>query len=105
MGPNGDMNIRNLKLDGLLEDPIFGLGDRPVVNKTGLDGLYDLKLHWKPPSRPGAPAADNAFFPVTDDSGPPIFTVVQEQLGPKLVPARGPVEVVIVDHLAEPSAN
>jgi uncharacterized protein (TIGR03435 family) len=107
MSAAGDMRIRNLKLDELLQNSIFGVGDRPIVNKTGLDGTYDLKLHWKPPSKSNAAAAESVFFPSTPaaDDGPSIFTVLQEQLGLKLVPARGPVEVVVVDHIEDPSAN
>jgi uncharacterized protein (TIGR03435 family) len=99
------MRIRNMKLEELLQQSIFGLGDRPIVNKTGLTGAYNIKMHWKPPSKPGAPGTADGFFPATDDSGPSIFTVVQEQLGLKLVPARGPVEGVIIDHMEKPTAN
>src|SRR5215471_17230224 len=57
-----------------------GLLGRIVVDKTGLQGLYDLELKWE---------ADTATSP-SDDSGPSIFTAIQEQLGLKLESARGP---------------
>jgi uncharacterized protein (TIGR03435 family) len=105
MSPQGEMRIRNMKLDELLQSSIFELGDRPIVNQTGLTGTYNLTLHWKPPTASTAPKTDDGFFPATDDSGPSIFAVVQEQLGLKLVASRGPVEVVIIDQFEQPSAN
>ena len=105
IGPKGDLRVRNMKLDDLLRSSIFELGDRPIVNQTGLTGTYNLTLHWKPPATSTAPNMDDGFFPTTDDNGPSIFTVVREQLGLRLVPARGSVEVVVIDHIEQPSAN
>jgi bla regulator protein blaR1 len=103
MSPTGEFKIRNMKLDELLQNRIFGLGDRPIVNKTGLTGTYNLKLNWKPdlPARPGAEVPAAADEP----AGPSIFTVLQEQLGLKLVPSRGPVEVLYIDSIEQPSEN
>lgn len=74
-----------------------------VLDKTGLTGKYDLAMQWPPPEdRPGAmfDAGENAA-----DSGPSIFTVIQEQLGLKLESHRAPVEVLVIDHVEAPSAN
>jgi uncharacterized protein (TIGR03435 family) len=79
--------------------PFFGLGS-PVVNKTGLAGLYDYTLDWTP-DRPGAPNLD---APVEADA-PSLFTALQEQLGLKLVPTKGAVEVIVIDHIELPSEN
>ena len=67
--------------------------DRPVLNATGLKGLFDLALDY---------ATDDTS---TDSAGPSIFTALQEQLGLKLEPARGPVEILVVDHAERPSQN
>lgn len=74
---------------------------RTVINKTGLKGNYDLNLKW---SQDDAPASSISANPSTD-TGPSIFTALPEQLGLKLKPAKGPVETLIVDHIAMPSAN
>ena len=67
---------------------------RVVRDKTGLIGFYEFTLTWAPE---GAPADDKNL--------PDLFTAVQEQLGLRLEPAKGPVEVLTVDHAAKPSEN
>ena len=66
---------------------------REIVNKTGLEGGYDFTLDFAPDG------ADPS------DTRPSIFTALEEQLGLKLEPARGPVEVIVVDHIERPTAN
>ncbi len=84
---------------------------RPVIDKTGLTGLYDFALHWNP-DESAAPVpsgtVDGAEKPDTstqDSSGPSIFTAIQEQLGLKLEPIKAPVEVLVIDHIERPSEN
>jgi uncharacterized protein (TIGR03435 family) len=67
---------------------------RGVVDKTGLTGRYDIALTWTPDERFGS-----------GDSGPSIFTALEEQLGLKLVPGKGPVDTIVVDHVERPSPN
>jgi uncharacterized protein (TIGR03435 family) len=73
---------------------------RPIVDKTGLTGKYDIDLHWTPDPGPGSVDATS-----TDASGPSIFTAVQEQLGLKLVSTKGPIDTLVIDHAEQPSAN
>jgi uncharacterized protein (TIGR03435 family) len=70
------------------------LAGRIVVDKTGLTGNYDIDLKWTPDDQQGTP-----------DEGPTIFTALEEQLGLKLVPAKGPVHTLVVDHVERPSEN
>jgi uncharacterized protein (TIGR03435 family) len=67
---------------------------RIVLDKTGLTGKYDINLKWTPEGRQE-----------TADSGPSIFTALEEQLGLKLVSARGPVDTIVVDRVERPSPN
>ena len=70
---------------------------RVVVDKTGLDGRFDLTLKY---------VSDDAVSAGPDSpSGPSIFTALQEQLGLKLEPEKGPVEILVVDHIDLPSGN
>jgi len=66
---------------------------RVIVNKTGLEGGYDFTLDYAPE---GADASDTR---------PSIFTALEEQLGLKLVPSKGPVDVIVIDHIERPTAN
>lgn len=81
---------------------------RPVIDKTGLAGLYDVTLTFNPEGRsvaspfgpaPGAPA------PVVDPDAPSLSTALQEQLGLKLEGARGPVEITVIDKFEKPALD
>ncbi|HKH74434.1 MAG TPA: TIGR03435 family protein [Vicinamibacterales bacterium] len=87
---------------------ISGTAQRVVIDKTGLTGYYDIALTYTPTGDqlpqgappPGAPAP-----PPIDPDGPSFFTAIQEQLGLKLDNQRGPVEVVVVDSIQQPTEN
>ncbi len=81
---------------------------RSVIDKTGLTGNYDVKLEWTPdegqsfgPKEGGPEGAP----PPPSASGPSIFTAVQEQLGLKLEPQKGPVEILIIDRIEKATEN
>lgn len=71
---------------------------RPVVDRTGIAGRYHFTLKWTPDDAASASPANSA-------APPSIFTALQEQLGLKLEPQKGPVQVLVVDHVEMPSAN
>jgi uncharacterized protein (TIGR03435 family) len=73
---------------------VDGYADRPIVDKTGLTGTYDINLE---------AAFENSNPDESDTIS--IFTAVQKQLGLKLVPQRGMVDVIVVDHVEKPSKN
>jgi len=66
--------------------------DLPVVDRTGITGTFDIVLKSAPSA---AREADSAA----------LFAIIQEQLGLKLVAARAPTEVVVIDHAEKPSEN
>jgi uncharacterized protein (TIGR03435 family) len=82
---------------GQIDNLAFGLSgvvDRIVVNQSGITGKYDIALKWTPDDQQGTP-----------DAGPTLFTALDEQLGLKLVPEKGPVDTFVVDHVERPTEN
>jgi uncharacterized protein (TIGR03435 family) len=79
---------------------------RAVIDKTGLNGTFELKLEWIPnpavtrTSESAAPATAAAPGDRVD-----IFTALQEQLGVKLQPARAPLDVLVIDKLERPTPD
>jgi uncharacterized protein (TIGR03435 family) len=78
--------------------------DRPIIDETGLTGRYDLLMDWSPEQSASAPGPGTDAT-ASEPSGSSIFTALQEQLGLKLVPAKGSVEVVFIDSIETPSEN
>jgi len=76
--------------------------DRPVLDQTGLSGVFDFTLEWVPeidgPLPPGVEAHP-------DPAGLTFMEAVNEQLGLKLQSQKGPVDVLVVDHVERPSEN
>jgi uncharacterized protein (TIGR03435 family) len=88
-----------------LASALSGLLDRTVVDRTGLAGAFDAALKWTPDESTPGMAQKAKFVPAIDPNGPSIFTAVQEQLGLKLDPTRGPVDVLVVVSAQPPSPN
>lgn len=80
--------------------------DRPVVDKTGLQGRYDFTIRWTPDESQFAGLGVRVPPPSNDPNAPPgLFTAMQEQLGLRLESTRAPVEVLVVDRVEKPSEN
>jgi uncharacterized protein (TIGR03435 family) len=79
--------------------------DRPVIDRTGLQGRFDFTLTWTPDETQFA--SFGVRIPTsTDPNAPPVlFTAIQEQLGLKLDSVRAPVEVLAIDRVEKPSEN
>jgi uncharacterized protein (TIGR03435 family) len=119
MTPNGEcMMSRGVTMDGLAAELSNGF-DRPVIDQTGLKGKYDLKLRYDPSSMPGgrggpkdaldpAPAGGDPANRISpgEDAPPSIFKALQEQLGLKLEARKGPVDLLVIDHVQKtPTQN
>lgn len=92
---------------------------RTVLDQTGLKGTYDFELTFAPePGRggmfggPGDGAPPSGAGPSLvkeppppDPNGPTIFTALQEQLGLKVESQKGPVDMIVIDHVEKPSDN
>lgn len=104
--------VRVSDLTGWLSD----LVGRYVVDKTGLSGRYEINLTWTPSPGLGG-GADSGSFPDSNKQrqipgdvnfsshATTIFTAMKEQLGLKLMPAKGPVQVLVIDHIEPPTPN
>src|ERR1039457_6890441 len=82
--------------------------DRPVIDKTGITSYFEIHLKFSPDdSAAPRPATADAGAPaaVREPDAPGIFQAIQEQLGLRLVPAKGPVDVLVIDHIERPSEN
>lgn len=67
---------------------------QPVLDQTGLTGVYEIKLEWTPET----PGTGNAAASPSVPMGPTIFTAVQEQLGLRLENSRNPMDVLVIEH-------
>jgi uncharacterized protein (TIGR03435 family) len=76
-------------LTALLQGP----ASHTVINQTGSVARYDVDLRWEPD------------LSKSDSLAPSVFTAVESQLGLKLEPSRGPMEMLIIDHVARPDPN
>lgn len=84
--------------------------NRFVIDRTGLPGKYDFDLHWMPEGTSDTPEENRRIsveknYGLEKISGPSIFTALREQLGLKLNPAKGPVEILVIDHIERPTPN
>lgn len=70
----------------------------PVIDRTGFSGAYDFELTYSPDPLSATPDQPDA-------SRTSLFVALQEQLGLKLEPTRGPVEVLVIESVQQPSEN
>jgi uncharacterized protein (TIGR03435 family) len=89
----GTIDIVGSDVKGFLF-PLENKLGHPVLDRTGLTGSYDLHLRWTELAR-----ADSAV-----DAGPSLATVLKEQAGLELRPAKVPVEVLVIDNAMQPEA-
>jgi len=89
----GYMDLRKVtmqRLADLLSGTTINMDERPVVDMTGLKGVYDVTLDWADAGQTEKPS---------------LFTAVSEQLGLKLEAQKTPVEILVIDHAEKPSEN
>ncbi len=86
----------NMTTEGLANF-LRGPMSRTVLDKTGLTGTYEFTLRYAPENGPQPPpgVADAPF----------LLTALQEELGLKLEPGKGPVEIIVIDRVERPSGN
>jgi uncharacterized protein (TIGR03435 family) len=83
---------------GELVGMLTGQFGRPAIDNTGLTGKYDFVLKYKGRWDRDRPADDL-------DPTPPLDRALQDELGLKVEPAKGPIKVLVIDHIEKPSVN
>ena len=89
---------------------LSGPAGRPVFDKTGLKGTYDVTIEYaREPNLsanvPNGGPTGNAPPVPSDPAGPSLLSAIEDQLGLKLVASRGPMQVIVVEHMDKPDAN
>lgn len=104
-GPSTVMTARQASMDDVARwfAGYSEVGGRPVVNQTGMGGLYDFTLRWTVQSLAAGPQA--GLGNAAESDAPPLFSALTEQLGLRLKSTKAAVEVVVVDHVDAPSDN
>ena len=103
----GNLTVRNATMRDFANGMQGAVFDRPVVDRTELEGRWNCTLKWTP---------DETQFSVFgvkipppseagDDAPPLLFKAIQEQIGLKLDPGKPMVDVMILDHVEKPSDN
>ena len=103
IGP-GTLMVRGATMTNIISAlPILVPGlNRLVVDKTGLAGQFDVDLTW---SLEAARDALGVPFSQRDPNAPSVFTALQEQLGLKLESTKGPVDILVIDHVEHPTPD
>ena len=103
MPARGRFRGRNATMADLAGE-LRGTLDRPVVDKTGISGRYDIALNW---TVDDFQAARFSGFPAPLDHTevPDLFTAIQEQLGLRLESTKGSVEAMVIDRVERPIEN
>jgi uncharacterized protein (TIGR03435 family) len=88
---------RNISLQ-MFADNVSGIAGKPVVDKTGLPGKYDFTLEFVGGVNSGADLK-------ASETDATFLEAITDQMGLKLVPDKGPVEVIVMDHIERPTEN
>ena len=91
-------------------DHLSRVTGRNVYDRTGITGTYDIKLEWTPDETEdglfkGPPGGGDHPSAPPAETGPSLADALQEKLGLKLQAAKGPVEIVVIDHIERASEN
>jgi uncharacterized protein (TIGR03435 family) len=100
-GPLMVMIAHGMTMDGFAAERLPRMAGRPVVDKTGLAGRFDFQLEWALDN----PELSGRGGDAPESAGPTIFAALQQQLGLKLEPAKGSVDILVVDHVEKPTEN
>ena len=99
----GARNMTMEQIADTLQLLSMGTLDRPVVDRTGLSGRFDFTVNWTPTPRTSSAAVGTPSAPPED--APSFLEALRDELGMKLSPTNGSVNVLVIDHIEEPTPN
>ncbi len=105
VGPLGLMRARNSTMGEFAARLQAVVLDRPVVDRTGLEGRWEFVLKWMPDDSQFGGQLQLPAPTGNAEALPPLFTAIIEQLGLKLDAERTAVSVMVIDHVDHPSPN
>ena len=110
----GARNVAMAQIANALTQENTGV-DRPILDRTGLTGEYDFAIEFTPQTEPNYTIDNSGYLTETGSNhasdyirrygGPPFLEALRDQLGLELEPTTGPVDVLVIDHIEEPSPN
>ena len=95
-GRPGGVSIGGMTMSEVAAEVLSPEAGRLVVDRTGLEGPFDFDLDFARTSAPAGASTSDAVA---------LVTALQEQLGLRLEPRRGPVDVIVIDTIARPSPD
>ena len=107
-GRLGNLTVRNITM---VDFAIWMQGcvtDRPIVDQTGLTGRYDFQLKWTPDDSQFAQFRSTGAVPRKRDgpnAPPPLDVAMRQQIGLDIKATKAMVDVIVIDHVEQPSAN
>lgn len=103
-GPNFAVHGQGISLDDFA-NVFLSDGQRPVVNKTGIKGEFEIYFQFGLDDASRQRMTDLTGNDPGEPTAPSVFTAIQEQLGLKLEPAKGKGEFLVIDHVERPDEN
>jgi len=80
--------------------------ERPILDRTGLTGEYDIDTHWTPERQTMSPLTTQPNGePATEVNDPALTTALDEQLGLKLERTKGPIKTLVIQAVGRPGKN
>jgi uncharacterized protein (TIGR03435 family) len=107
-----DLRVTNMTIPEFVVWFQKNVTDKPLVDRTGLTARYDFSLKWTPSDSEFPQFRRTGGFNPAPNEGldsakapPNLYKAFQEQLGLKLTPTKGPVDIMVIDHAEKPSPN
>jgi uncharacterized protein (TIGR03435 family) len=104
----GNLTVRNMSMTDFAQWMQASVTDRPIVDRTGLKDRYDFKLKWTPDESQFAQfrSSGEVVRKRSNPNGPPPLDVaIRQQIGLRIDAVKATVDVIVIDHVEQPSPN